>query len=97
MPLMMMEGFPNVASSLQEQMMQLLMWLPRWDGKIPMPAVLKPRALWTGKQLFSLIVPGAINLQRTHEGHPDGEDDGPYKWISPGDTKVGLVGKACIV
>jgi hypothetical protein len=25
---------------------------------------------------------------RTHSTHPDEEDDGPFKWISPGDTKV---------
>lgn len=25
---------------------------------------------------------------RTHSTHPDDEDNGPYKWISPGDTKV---------
>jgi DNA-directed RNA polymerase II subunit RPB1 len=29
-----------------------------------------------------------VNLVRTHSTHPDDEDDGPYKWISPGDTKV---------
>ena len=32
-------------------MMNLLMWLEDWDGTIPMPAVLKPRPLWTGKQV----------------------------------------------
>jgi len=68
--------------------MNLLMFLPIWDGKMPQPAILKPKPLWTGKQLFSLIIPGNINLIRTHATHPDDEDDGPYKWISPGDTKV---------
>lgn len=78
----------NLTCSLQDQMMQLLMWHPGWDGKIPTPAILKPRPLWTGKQLFSLIIPGNVNVIRTHSTHPDDEDDGPYKWISPGDTKV---------
>lgn len=27
-------------------------------------------------------------MLRTHSTHPDDEDSGPYKWISPGDTKV---------
>ncbi|XP_055335643.1 DNA-directed RNA polymerase II subunit RPB1-like [Paramacrobiotus metropolitanus] len=72
----------------KEQMMQILMWLPSWDGKIPMPAILKPKPLWTGKQIFSLVIPGPVNVIRTHSTHPDDEDDGPYKWISPGDTKV---------
>nr|KAG5708273.1 hypothetical protein BaRGS_021207 [Batillaria attramentaria] len=70
------------------QMMHLLMFLPTWDGRMPQPAILKPQPLWTGKQLFSLVIPGRVNVIRTHSTHPDGEDAGPYKWISPGDTKV---------
>ncbi|KAL7296373.1 hypothetical protein TKK_0010387 [Trichogramma kaykai] len=72
----------------KEQMMNLLMFLPNWDCKIPKPCILKPKPLWSGKQLFSLIIPGNVNMIRTHSTHPDDEDDGPYKWISPGDTKV---------
>ncbi|XP_017011163.1 DNA-directed RNA polymerase II subunit RPB1 [Drosophila takahashii] len=72
----------------REQVMNLLMFLPTWDGKMPQPCILKPRPLWTGKQIFSLIIPGNVNMIRTHSTHPDEEDDGPYKWISPGDTKV---------
>lgn len=68
--------------------MNLLMFLSTWDGKVPQPAILKPRPLWTGKQIFSLIIPGHINVIRTHSTHPDDEDSGPYKHISPGDTKV---------
>ncbi|TNM93829.1 hypothetical protein fugu_002005 [Takifugu bimaculatus] len=70
------------------EVMNLLMFLSTWDGKMPQPAILKPRALWTGKQIFSLIIPGHINVIRTHSTHPDDEDSGPYKHISPGDTKV---------
>jgi DNA-directed RNA polymerase II subunit RPB1 len=33
----------------KEQMMNLLMFLPTWDGKMPQPAILKPRPQWTGK------------------------------------------------
>ncbi|ESN92211.1 hypothetical protein HELRODRAFT_103917 [Helobdella robusta] len=72
----------------KEDMMNILMYLPRWDGKMPQPAIVRPKALWTGKQLFSLIIPGRINVIRTHSTHPDDEDRGSYQWISPGDTKV---------
>ncbi|XP_067948896.1 DNA-directed RNA polymerase II subunit RPB1-like [Watersipora subatra] len=72
----------------KEEMMTLLMFLPKWDGRIPVPSILKPVPLWTGKQLFSLIIPGRVNCIRAHVTHPDDEDTGPYKWISPGDTKV---------
>lgn len=71
-----------------DQMMNLLMFLPTWDGKMPMPAIIKPRPLWTGKQLFSMIIPGHVNLIRNHSTHPDDEDEGPYKWLTVGDTKV---------
>ena len=72
----------------KETMMNLLMFLPCWDGKMPIPAVLKPKPLWTGKQLFSLIIPGNVNCMRLHSTHPDDENGGPYHWISPGDTRV---------
>lgn len=71
--------------------MNLLMYLPRWDGRMPQPSILKPKPLWTGKQLFSLIIPGRVNCIRVHSTHPDSEDDGPYKWISPGDTRVSRI------
>lgn len=41
----------------RDLLMNLLMWVETWDGKVPAPAILKPRPLWTGKQLFSLICP----------------------------------------
>ncbi|KRY70126.1 DNA-directed RNA polymerase II subunit RPB1, partial [Trichinella pseudospiralis] len=69
-------------------MFDLVMLLPKWNGKMPIPTIVKPKPLWTGKQLFSMIIPGNVNLVRTHSTHPDDEDNGPYKWISPGDTKV---------
>jgi DNA-directed RNA polymerase II subunit RPB1 len=72
----------------KEQMMNLMMFLPSWDGKMPTPAILKPRPLWTGKQVFSLIIPGQLNLSRFHSTHDDAENNGPFKWISPWDTRV---------
>lgn len=62
----------------------VLMWMPRWDGIVPEPAILKPVPLWTGKQLMSLILPPRINLNATHSTHPDNE----HGDCSPGDTKV---------
>ena len=72
----------------KEQMMNLVMFLPTWDGKLPTPAILKPKPMWTGKQLFTLIIPGNVNCMRLHATHPDDENNGPYHWISPGDTRV---------
>eukprot|EP00899_Mesostigma_viride_P002361 jgi/Mesvir1/12125/Mv00383-RA.1 len=61
----------------------ILMWLEDFDGNIPVPTILKPEPLWTGKQVFSLIIPN-VNLIRFSAWHPDGENTE----ISPGDTKV---------
>ncbi|GIY87707.1 DNA-directed RNA polymerase II subunit RPB1 [Caerostris extrusa] len=36
----------------KDQIMTLLMFLPIWDGRIPMPAILKPKPLWTGSNCF---------------------------------------------
>lgn len=32
-------------------MENILMWLEDWDGRVPTPAILKPRPLWSGKQV----------------------------------------------
>lgn len=59
------------------------MWVPEWDGVIPIPAIIKPLKLWTAKQIMSLLIP-RINLIGYHSTHPDNEKSD----ISPGDTKV---------
>jgi len=57
---------------LDKQMfMQLVMWLPSWDGRMPIPAIIQPKELWTGKQLFSLLIPDRINLRGFHAPHND--------------------------
>jgi DNA-directed RNA polymerase II subunit RPB1 len=69
---------------VQDVFMNILMWWEDFDGKIPIPTILKPRPLWTGKQIFSLIIPKQINLMRQAFWHPDTETGD----ISPGDTVV---------
>ena len=39
---------------------------------VPMPAILKPRPLWTGKQVFSMFLP-RVNLERRAAWYKDGE------------------------
>ncbi|KAK0249490.1 DNA-directed RNA polymerase II core subunit rpo21 [Friedmanniomyces endolithicus] len=50
-----------------DQMMNILMWVPNWDGVIPPPAIYKPKPLWTGKQIISLGLPAGLNLQRSDD------------------------------
>ena len=39
----------------QDLVMNILMWLENFDCKIPVPAILHPKPLWTGKQIFSMV------------------------------------------
>jgi DNA-directed RNA polymerase II subunit RPB1 len=67
--------------------MNILMWLEDWDGRVPLPAVLKPRPLWTGKQVISTILP-AVNCRRTASWYRDGE----VADLSPTDAQVLIQG-----
>lgn len=53
----------------------MLMWVGQWDGKIPIPAILKPKELWTGKQMISTILP-KINLKGKANNGPAKAADG---------------------
>ncbi|XP_004512182.1 DNA-directed RNA polymerase II subunit RPB1 [Cicer arietinum] len=64
--------------------MNILMWWEDFDGKVPTPTILKPEPMWTGKQVFNLIIPKQINLIRYSSWHNENEK-GP---ITPGDTMV---------
>ena len=37
--------------------MNLVMHLDHFTGEFPIPAILKPKPLWTGKQIMSLFLP----------------------------------------
>lgn len=56
--------------------MNLLMWLD-YTGSLPPPAIVKPRPMWTGKQLLSLVLP-EINYTRLgkNTGNPACPADG---------------------
>jgi len=48
----------------KEQVMNVMLWVPEWDGVIPQPAILKPRPRWTGKQMISMVLHPGLNLER---------------------------------
>ncbi len=37
--------------------MNILTWILDFNFKIPTPAILKPKPLWSGKQIISMILP----------------------------------------
>lgn len=80
----------------KEEVMNIMLWVPEWDGIIPVPAILKPRPRWTGKQIISMVVPKIINLKNIDE------DDGecPLKdkgiLIQQGEVIFGLMTKKIV-
>ena len=63
----------------RDELFQILVALPSWDGRVPVPCVVKPRALWSGKQLVTLLLPTSTFLTRAAGMHRDedvtGADD----------------------
>ena len=80
----------------KEQVMNLMLWVPDWDGIIPRPAIYKPRPRWTGKQIVSMIIPKIINLNvaaskdKADSNHPL-KDEGLL--IQQGELMYGLLTK----
>ncbi|KAE9393327.1 beta and beta-prime subunits of DNA dependent RNA-polymerase [Gymnopus androsaceus JB14] len=64
------------------QVQNILLWVPDWDGSVPIPAILKPKPLWTGKQILSLAIPRVV------------QDDGML--IENGDIIFGIVEKKTV-
>ena len=79
----------------KDQVMNILLWVPDWDGVIPLPAIFKPRPMWTGKQILSLVLPAGLNLFRgSDEGLSPLNDDGLM--ISGGELMYGLMNKKSV-
>lgn len=45
-----------------EQVQQVLLFVPEWNGEMPMPCILKPKPFWSGKQILSMCIPKGINI-----------------------------------
>jgi DNA-directed RNA polymerase II subunit RPB1 len=77
----------------KEHLMNILLWVPEWDGVIPPPAIFKPRPRWTGKQVISMVIPKIVNL---HMGN-DTKEDSPLKddglLVHGGELMYGLLTK----
>jgi DNA-directed RNA polymerase II subunit RPB1 len=71
---------------------QLLMRILDWDGVVPIPAVLKGAngrgPLWTGKQIFQILIPDVCSLRRTNIQHNDKDKlDVQAGIMTPSDSK----------
>ncbi|KAF2435584.1 DNA-directed RNA polymerase II largest subunit [Tothia fuscella] len=58
----------------KEHLMNILLWVPDWDGTIPPPAIVKPRPRWSGKQIISLALPAGLHLNLGGNPHDEKDD-----------------------
>lgn len=79
----------------KDQVMNILMWVPDWDGVVPPPSIIKPRPRWTGKQIISLVLPAGLNLLRNDaEGLCPINDNGLL--VHGGELMYGLFSKKSV-
>ena len=79
----------------KEQVMNILMWVPDWDGIIPPPSIIKPRPRWTGKQIISLVIPHGLNLVRGDAEGPNPLNDNGLM-VHGGELMYGLFSKKSV-
>ncbi|OTB04443.1 hypothetical protein M426DRAFT_154458 [Hypoxylon sp. CI-4A] len=63
----------------KEEVYNIMLWVPEWDGVIPQPAILRPRPRWTGKQIVSMIIPKEISLHTKSGNKVELWKEGPWK------------------
>ena len=74
----------------------ILFWVPNWDGVVPQPAVLKPKPLWTGKQMMSMAIPAGIFIQRTDDNNPVNSPKDNGMLVYKGEVMYGVVNKKTV-
>jgi len=88
----------------RDEVYNILMCIDSWDGYIPIPAVMKPRQLWTGKQLFSILVHKYANLETENSCHKTNDEasfmnntiSDTYVIIKSGELLCGIVDKRIV-
>jgi len=79
-----------------EKVMNILLWVPGWDGVVPPPAIIKPVPLWTGKQIVSLAFPKGLNIVSVKDTLPINEEKEQGYMIQNGELVVGRVVKPVV-
>lgn len=71
----------------KEMVMNIMLWVPEWDGVIPQPAILKPTPRWTGKQIMSMILPKNLKFERLDDLKKKNKWE-MDEWIHPAEKSV---------
>ncbi|KDN42992.1 putative RPO21-DNA-directed RNA polymerase II, 215 kd subunit [Tilletiaria anomala UBC 951] len=77
-----------------DQVQNILLWVPEWDGLFPTPCILKPKPYWSGKQIISMCIPRGVNVSLGDRITPEknnAKDDGVE--IDNGEIMYGVVKK----
>ncbi len=82
------------------ELMNMIMIVDDWDGKLPIPAIIRtgsngPVEYWTGKQVFSLIIPKTLTIERMKSRKENNPEDRGIL-IQKGEVLSGSVDKAVI-
>ncbi|GAP85358.1 putative DNA-directed RNA polymerase ii largest subunit [Rosellinia necatrix] len=81
----------------KDQVTNIMLWVPDWDGTIPQPAIIKPRPRWSGKQIVSMIIPREISIyiqpQKTDVMFPPADEG---LMIQAGELLFGLLTKKSV-
>lgn len=88
----------------RDVMMNILMWVGslgiEHQAPVPMPAILKPRPLWTGKQVFSLVLPKGCNHRGNSNMKPPPKDElnsnDSQVLIQDGEVITGVIDKRSV-
>lgn len=80
----------------QFQLNDLLMVMENWDGTLPKPAILKPKPLWTGKQVLSFIIPKTNYIRVSDSDNKDFHFNENSIIIRRGELVVGAVNKSVV-
>jgi hypothetical protein len=77
------------------QVQNIFLWVTDWDGQIPPPAILKPKPMWTGKQLLSMCIPKGVNISVEPAKKEDWEDEkDKFVIIDDGQLLRGIINKS---
>jgi DNA-directed RNA polymerase II subunit RPB1 len=74
-------------------MMNLVMWLDKWE--LPVPAIVKPQPQWTGKQVFSMLLP-EVTVIANEDPKKQFPDNDSVLMIRRGELLMGPIKKGIV-
>jgi DNA-directed RNA polymerase II subunit RPB1 len=74
----------------------ILIWVPDWDSIVPIPVIVNPKPLWTGKQILSMCIPRRINIFCSADPKSSNPIFGGGMMIENGEILFGIVKKKTV-